>query len=397
MAWLEIARTGVTALRLHPWRSVATVACVVAALTPYLTGLGLAGGLARQAAESIEQGADLYVTGTQFGRSVPLPLEATEKISALPGVVKTVPRIVGQLRLGDDRHSALVVGISPQAMPPRDFIDGELFHDDDRNELIIGSHLATELKLRVGSLLPPFYRNRQGEKVSKVVGIFKANAPLWQANLIFTSLGTAARLFDQPALATQVLVYCRAGAADELSRAIRRRLHWELADGSRLDVRIVGRGGARAVWAMAAAHRDGVFHLHWMLAVSIGMLAVLVTSGFGGTERRQEVGVLKAIGWRTDEILLRNLVEGLLLTAAGASLTTVATWCWFTLFNGWAIAQLFVPGLGWRPRVDVPFQLLPLPVLLAAMLSWLIVATGSLYTTWRIAMTPPAAAMRSIG
>lgn len=32
MAWLEIARTGITAIRLHPWRGVATVACVVAAL-----------------------------------------------------------------------------------------------------------------------------------------------------------------------------------------------------------------------------------------------------------------------------------------------------------------------------------------------------------------------------
>jgi ABC-type lipoprotein release transport system permease subunit len=148
---------------------------------------------------------------------------------------------------------------------------------------------------------------------------------------------------------------------------------------------------------MAAAHRDGVFHLHWMLAVSIGILAVLVTSGFGRTERRHEVGVLKAIGWRTDEILLRNAVEGLLLTAAGASLAVLVIWCWLTVFNGWSIAQLFVPGLGWRPRVDVPFQLAPLPVLLAAFLSWLIVTSGSLYTTWRTAMTPPANAMRSVG
>lgn len=394
MAWLEIARTGVTALRLHPWRSVATIACVIAALSPYLTGLGLAGGLARQAAESIEQGAEMYVTGMQFGRAVPLPLEAVEEIASLPGVVKAVPRIVGKLTLGDERHTALVVGLPPQAMPPLDFIEGELFHDEQLNELVIGSQLAAQLKLHVGSLLPPFYRNRRGEKVSKVVGIFSADAPIWQANLVFTSFDTAARLFDQPALATEVLVDCRTGTAEELATAIRRRLHWELADGSRLDVQVASRGGVRALWTVAAAHRDGVFHLHWMLAVSIGILAVLVTSGFGGTERRHEVGVLKAIGWRTDEILLRNAIEGVLLTAAGASLAVLITWCWLTVFNGWSIAQLFVPGLGWRPKVDVPFHLAPVPVLLAALLSWLIVTSGSLYTTWRIAMTPPASAMR---
>jgi ABC-type lipoprotein release transport system permease subunit len=394
--WLEIACTGVTALRLHPWRSVATVACVVAALGPYLTGLGIAGGLARQAAQSLEEGADLYVTGTQFGRTVPLPLEAAEKIAALPGVVKAVPRIVGKLTLGDERHPALVVGMPPREMPSLDFIEGELFRDEQTNELVIGSQLASDLKLHVGSLLPPFYRNRQGEKVSKVVGIFRADAPVWQANLIFTSFHTAARLFDQPALATDVLVYCRAGAAEELSSAIRRRLHWDLADGSRLDVQVAGRDGVRALWTVAAAHRDGVFHLHWMLAVSIGILAVLVTSGFGGTERRYEVGVLKAIGWRTDEILLRNLIEGLLLTAAGASLAVLVTWCWLAALNGWAIAALFVPGLGWRPRVDVPFSLAPLPVVLGTLLSWLVVTSGSLYTTWRTAMTAPAGVMRSV-
>jgi ABC-type lipoprotein release transport system permease subunit len=394
MAWLEIALTGVTALRLHPWRSIATVGCVVAALCPYLAGLGLCGGLGRQSEQSIEAGADLYVSGVQFGRTVPLPLDAVEKISAMPGVVKAVPRIVGKLSLGDERHPAVVIGLPPQELASASFISGELFHSGEANELVVGSQLAAALSLKVGSLLPPFYRNRKGERVSKVVGIFSPDAPLWQANLVFTSFDTAARLFDQPALATDVLVYCRAGAAEELAPAIRRRIHWDLAEGSRLDVRVAQRDGARALWTAAVAHRDGVFHLHWMLAVSIGVLAVLVTSGFGGGERRQEVGVLKAIGWRTDEILLRNLVEGLLLTAAGASLAVLAAWFWLAVLNGWAIANLFVPELGWRPQVDVPLGMAPLPVILATLLSWLVVTSGSLYTTWRTAMAPPASAMR---
>jgi ABC-type lipoprotein release transport system permease subunit len=397
MAWLEIALTGVTALRLHSWRSLATVACVVAALTPYLAGLGICGGLARQSASSIDDGADLYVSGTQFGRTVPVPLAAVERIAALPGVVRAVPRIVGRISLGDERHAAVVVGMPPEAMPSPSFIEGDLFTDEQTNQLVVGSELASRLSLKVGSLLPPFYRNRHGERVSKVVGIFKSEAPLWQANLMFCSFDTAARLFDQPALATDVLVYCRAGAAEQLAPALRRQLHWELPDGSRLDVHVAGRDSLRALWTVAVAHRDGVFHLHWMLGVAIAVLAVLVTSGFGSSERRNEVGILKAIGWRTDEILVRNLIEGLLLTAIGASLAVLVTWIWLAGFNGLAIANLFVPGLGWRPRVDVPFQLAPLPVMLAALLSWIVVTSGSLYTTWRTAMTPPASAMRAAG
>jgi ABC-type lipoprotein release transport system permease subunit len=395
MAWLMIASTAVTSLRLYPLRSLATIACVVAAIGPYLAGLGICSGLAVQSGESIDEGADLYVTGRQFGRDVPLPLEAVGKIASLPGVTDAVPRIVGKLVIGQARHSAVVVGIPAEQLPRlAELIEGNLFESNEANELVVGSALASRLNLKIGSLIPPFYQNRQGERVSKVVGIFSADAPVWQANLIFTSFETAARLFDQPGRATDVLVYCRPGTENELAAALRRTLRWDLPDGSRLDARVTGRGELRALWTAAAAHRDGVFHLHWMLAISVAVLAVLVTSAFGGSERRGEVGILKAIGWRTDEILFRNAVEGLLLSAAGASLAILLTWTWLRVFNGWAIAEMFVPGLGFQPRVSVPFKLTPLPVVLSGLLSWVVVTSGSLYATWRTAITPPASALR---
>jgi ABC-type lipoprotein release transport system permease subunit len=398
MAWLEIARTGITSLRLHPWRSVATVACVLAALGPYLAGVGICGGLAVEARHSIDDGADLYVTGRQFGRTVPLPLEAVEKIAALPGVTEAVPRIVGRMSIGQERHSAVVVGLPVDRLKPiAPFLDGRLFGDTKVNEVVVGSALASRLKLKVGSLIPPFYQNRQGERVSEVVGIFSFDAPLWQSNMIFVSFETAARLFDQPRLTTEVLVYCRAGTEGELARAVSRKLHWTQPDGSRLDVRVTGREELNTLWALAAAHRDGVFHLHWMLGLSVAILAVLVTSAFGSTQRRWEVGILKAIGWRTDEILFRSAIESLLLSLAGASLAVLLNWIWLRGLNGYGIARLFLPSLGTDPQVRIPFRLFPVPIVLGVLLSWIVVTSGSLYVTWRTAMTPPGSVLRSSG
>ncbi|HVC95623.1 MAG TPA: FtsX-like permease family protein [Pirellulales bacterium] len=395
MVWLEIARTGLTSMLLHPWRSVATTACVVAVLTPYLVGLGISVGLARQADDSLRFGADLYVTGRQFGRGVPLPLDAVEKIAEIAGVTEVVPRIVGPMVLGLERHSAVVVGVSPEKLGDvSECIEGRLFHKDGGNELVVGSALAARLRLKVGSPLPPFYRNRSGEHVSHVVGIFRPDAPLWQANLIFTSFDTAAALFDQQGLATELLVYCRAGEREQVAGIIRRHVEWTEDSGSRLGARVVGRDDFEALWSSAAAHRDGVFHLHCVLACSVAVLAVFVTSGFGSSERRREVGILKAIGWQTDEILIRGTVESLLLTLAGASLTVLLVWVWLRGFNGYGIAGLFLPGLDVRPGAHVPFRLVPVPVLLSVLLSWVVVNSGSLTSTWRTATTPPVEAMR---
>src|SRR5262245_38573250 len=111
--FLEIARTGVVAMLLHPLRSVVTTACLVAILVPYITGLGLSRGIQQQAEDSLRFGADLYVTGEQLGRNVPIPIAIAEQIRRIDGVTEVVPRIVGQTVLGKDRLRAVVVGVPP--------------------------------------------------------------------------------------------------------------------------------------------------------------------------------------------------------------------------------------------------------------------------------------------
>lgn len=393
-AWLAVSRTGLTALVLHPWRALATICCVMAVLCPYLAALGISNGLARQAAQSLDEGADLYVTGRQFGRGAPLPLEAARQIAALTGVTRTTPRIVGPLPLGAEGHPAVVVGVSRlPSVSAADVIEGRWFDPSGVNELVVGSALAARLKLQVGSRLPPFYHNRHGEHVSQVVGIFSPDAPVWQANLLFVSFDTAAAFFDQEGLATEILVECRPGAAQEVGENIA-RLAWDRPEGTRLRARVSSRTDWESLWAGAVARRGGIFHLHWLLALSVAMLAIMVTSGFGAGERRREVGILKALGWQTDEILLRSATESLLLSLAGASLAIVFDWLWLRVFNGYGIAGLFLPGLDASPHVRVPFRLAPLPAGLGLLLSWAVVTCGSIYSTWRTAIAAPREAMR---
>src|SRR4051812_46413071 len=109
--FLAIAGTGVTAARLHPLRTGVTVACLVAALAPYLAGVGVARGLADQAEVAIQSGADMYVSAEQLGRPAPIALAAADELRKIPGVVSVTPRIVGRIELGKDRIPATLVGV----------------------------------------------------------------------------------------------------------------------------------------------------------------------------------------------------------------------------------------------------------------------------------------------
>jgi ABC-type lipoprotein release transport system permease subunit len=393
---LEIAQTGLVAVLLHPLRSLVSVAALVVVLLPYLVGLGLAKGIEEEAEASARFGADLTITGSQFGRPVPIPLEAADQIRRIDGVADVVPRIVGEVVLGKNREHAVLVGIPPAKLPDwSGCVEGELPRQGGPNQLVLGSALARRLNLKVGSVLPPFYRNDRGERLSQVVGVFKADGPLWQANLILTTFETASDVFDQQGLATDLLVTCRDGYQSAVSRAIEQNVSAASPDGRGVvRARVTAREDLLALLPRGLLHREGIFDLHFLLAFVVAILVVLVTSGVGLAERRREIGILKATGWQTDEILLRSSVESLCLSLAGACASLLLAWVWLRIFNGAGIAAVFLAGVDALPEFPVPFRLTPVPALLAFVLSFVVVLSGTLFSSWRAATATPREAMR---
>jgi ABC-type lipoprotein release transport system permease subunit len=394
---LDIARTGLAAVLLHPLRSAVSFLAIVAVLLPYLVGLALSQGVQAEAEASIRFGADLYVSGRQFGRPVPIPLSATEKIRRLQGVTSVVPRIVGEAALGREHVAAVLVGVPPEhAAAWSDCIDGQLPRTRSLNELVLGTSLARQLNLKAGSMLLPFYRNdHKGSRNSRIVGVFKADAPLWQAKMILTTFDTAADIFDQRDTATDLLVWCQPEALADVRRAIESEPSLAASpQGEVIRPSVSGRDDLMALLPRGLLHREGIFNLHFLLAFTIGILVLSVTSGIGLGERRREIGILKATGWQTDEILLRGLIESLSLSLAAACVALLLAWLWLRLFNGYGVAALFLDGVTWKPDFPVPFRLTPVPFVLAFVLALAMVLTGTLYSSWRAAVTPPREAMR---
>jgi ABC-type lipoprotein release transport system permease subunit len=391
--FLEIASTGLAAILRAPLRSMVTVGCLVVVLVPFLAGLGLSKGIQDEAEGSIRFGADLYVTGSRFGRNVPVPIEALKQIQQIEGVVDVLPRIVGGIVLGLDRENAVLVGVRLDKMTPgMACVDGGLPSGSNLNELVVGTELARRLKLRVGDLIPPFYHSAGGEKVSKVVGIFKSDISIWQSKLILTSFDTAATIFNQQGLATDLLVYCRPGYQPAVSSAIRQRLSSEREGGLRYEV--TSQEDLRTLLPTGLLHREGIFNLHFLLVFAMGILVVLVTSGMGLSERRREIGILKATGWQTDEILMRSIVESLLLGLVGACVAVVLAFVWLSWLNGYWVASVFLAGVDTAPSFRVPFRLTPVPALLSFIVSFILIMSGTVYTSWRAATVAPMEAMR---
>lgn len=382
---------------LHPLRSGVTVACVVAVLLPYVAGLSIAHGLREQARDALRLGPDLLVEGVRMGRPAPVPLDAVAAVKAIPGVRDVVPRIVGEIRLGRDDVPAVLVGLPVDrwAASGTTLLEGRLPAAGPSNELVVGAALARRLALTVGARIPPFYRNDAGERVSTVVGIFRSDLPLWSGSLVLTSFETAAEVFAQRGLASGLLVTVDPAQRHDARRAIARlgRLGTDDAHGP-VFARAISREDAEALVPSQVLHREGVLTLHWLLVFAVGLPLVLVTTGAGLAERRRETALLKAVGWGTDDVLLRALFESVMLSVAAAALAILLAALWLGPLRAAGVGAVFLPGVYAHPVVDVPYRLAPVPLLLASLLAFVLVTVGSLASTWRAAAAPPAEVLR---
>ncbi len=363
-------------------KTIVVVLCLVAILSPFITAIAISEGVWVQSLISVEKGGDLYLTFDEFGKNAPIPAKYLEEIKNIYGVTRAVPRVVG--RGFFQGKLVIIVGINKE--DTSDFfhsIDGRLF-SANKNEVVVGKWLARHFKLNIGD---QFSMRVQKRKVFTVVGIFSAKSSIWSSNLILMSIEDAWELFNAKGMLTDIQLFTLPGHISVIARDI-------------LDIlkdkpyRLQDKKIVRTFFNRGFALKGGTFTALYLVAFALGIPAVLVASGLGFTERRREVGILKATGWQTTEILELVSFEQLLISLMGATLALLLSFFWMKVFNGAVISQFFIAEIGILPKFTVPARFLPLPTVLAFFLSFIITMVGCFYTTWRAATVPPADSMR---
>ncbi|MHC4820858.1 MAG: ABC transporter permease [Planctomycetota bacterium] len=391
---IGVLRSGLASVLLHWARSLATIACAVAVVLPFVVGVAISEGLRDQAETAARFGADLTVTGLRYGRPSALPVNAVDVLSEIPGVEAVQPRIVGVLQLGAAREPAVLVGVDRGGLPDAvAAVTGRLYAAEAEGELVMGAGLARRLGLVPGDRVPPFYRNREGSRISEVVGVFHSGLPAWDEQVIFASLATAQAVFDEKETANQMLVTCRDGYEDGVRRAIVNLDSLAArGDAAALVPRVLSRGDREAVLAHHASRGAGVFALHFVLLFAAAIPLIVVASGVGLRERRRETGVLKMLGWGTDEVLLRVFTESLVLAMVGGSIAVLLAALWLGPLEARGISSVLLPLT--ETSGSVPWRLTPGPALSGAAIVFAVVLVGTLPSSWRAATAAPMDSMR---
>ncbi len=245
-------------------------------------------------------------------------------------------------------------------------VNGSLFSPDN-NEIIIGKTAAESLDKKEGDTINLF-----GEDFT-ITGIFETGNMMYDG-AAFTSLDTLQDITNSPGEVSTIYIQAKDDTnLTQLSQTIENTYPNELSatTATALTDRI-NEGLSiidSATWAIS------------LLAIFIGGVGVINTMIMSVYERTREIGVLKAVGWRSRRILGMIMGESIVLTLIAAVVGTV-------LGILAAIVGLSVLGGEISPAYS-------LDVFIRGFLVAILVGVlGGIYPAYRASQLPPTEALR---
>lgn len=309
----------------HPWDWALTalgLGCLVALLG---TALLLGEAASRTSAAILAAGPDLVVRRAAANRFMSLPVsEALTAVESMPGVVRAIPRVWGSVAFGKTpvtvfSRSPMAVGMDPEALP------GLAAHPA-RGRAVLGPGLSAAERPSAVTL--------QGLVVLTlaVAGILDGETGVILNDVVILHPADARQLLglgENEATDLAIEVF-HEGEAEAILPELARAFPWPVAVSTRKQTQ----GAYTAGFA-----RRGSLAAMAALPAMLGLALLTAATVRSQTGRAGDVGLLKALGWTTQDILaqqlLQALVVGLPAAAAGAGL---------------AYGLILWPGVEWPGR-----------------------------------------------
>jgi len=205
-------------------------------------------------------------------------------------------------------------------------------------------------------------------------------------------LEDANEFFRIKGLATQGLIYTASGHGGPLVKIVEGLKKAGDPDFDRLKIE-----ERRKVYDRLHSnygHKGGIFIVFFLIGGALAIPTFLVTSGFGLRELHKEIGVLKATGWRTREVLEKIAFQNLLISVAAVSISILLSMLWNKVLNGALIAQFYISEVGLVPDVEIPSRYLLSHGLFCLVFALCVTLIGGLFPAWKKMRTLPSELMR---
>ena len=328
--------------------------------------------LRKEAGIVLQKSPQIILQRVVAGRHALIPASYLEKIGRMRGVIKKEGRLWGYLYDPAVKANYTMMVDKKKKLAPL--------------EIIIGSAISRTRGVGIGDYIT--FRSYDSKPLSfKVKDVLDNKSELISADLVVMSDDSYRQLFDVPkGFYTDIVLAVR---NDKEVHKIAEKLAVKLP-----DTRPILREEILRTYDSIFSWRQGI-----VFVLLIGAVLAFVifswdkASGLSAEEKR-EIGILKAIGWETEDVLRMKFWEGMIISLTAFLLGYLLAY----IHVFYASASLFEPVLkGWSvlyPKFSPIPYVDPLQVSTLFFFTVFPYIVATIIPIWRVSITDPDAVMR---
>jgi ABC-type lipoprotein release transport system permease subunit len=382
-------------------RSLAIVTALI--LSTFLLGSAefIREGVMTDLTASADEGPDLIVQRLWGGRQAPVPLEWKENLSAIHGVRLATPRVWGYIDVGggglltvmgvNASEYGTIVGTTGTEIVE----EGRFLNETDRYRMVVGEGILDIMRasfagvtVGIGSALSLIAQN--GSLIEfEIIGVFSSSSRIYSNDLILTDLDSARQVLGlESASCTDYALWAEYG---EDLNSVAFRIDTQIA-----EARVLTRDALSDAMLVTYGNRAGVVALLWVVLLMTVILLSFTVSASGSDEARREVGLLKALGYDTVDVLEIRMFESLTLGILGASLG-VSSAIVFDFILGAPILSGYL--LGWSLLLlngGLPLAISAPTIFTLYVVAIVPLLIATVVPAWRNAITEPDVVLRGV-
>jgi lipoprotein-releasing system permease protein len=328
---------------------------------------------------------EVVVQRLMGGRHDLIPVSLADAIGEIAGVGEVTPRFWGYYFDALTGGNYTLVGIDDEGPTHLAMLEGELPSEVDA--CAIGSGVAAARAIGIGDELV-LIDSRNIGVIFDVVGVFETESALLTNDLVVLRNDDLIAFFGMPegkATDLSVQVYNQREVSTVASKIKR----------SFPETRPITRSEMIRTYDAVFSWRSGMLLTMFFSALlAFCILAWDKATGISAEEKR-EIGILKAIGWATGDVLELKFWEGIVISVSSLLLGLILAFVHIFIFDaslfasvvqGWSV--LF-PEFRVTPHIDL-YQLFVM-----ASLTVVPYVASTIIPSWKAAITDPEEVMRS--
>jgi ABC-type lipoprotein release transport system permease subunit len=380
---IKILEHALSSIVRRRFKNLAIIVAFSFTVSALATILFFTDSLKKEAENILTSAPDLIVQRTKGGRHDLIPVEYAEKIKKIPGVGEVTPRYWGYYYDAFVKANYTLTGLMSKEST-LDFVHGRL--PGASGEAAIGAGVADIRNSEVdGELI--LINSRNMGVLYEVVGVFSTDSVLLTNDLVVLSNDDIIDFFDLPAgQATDIAVMVYNSSEVQTVASKVKRLF--------PDTRPITKSELVRTYDMVFNWRSGM-----MIAVFSGAVIAFCIMAWDkatgiSAEEKQEIGILKAIGWDTSDVLALKFWEGVIIALTSFFLGVIAGFVHVFFFDSSILAPIIK---GWSVLFP-DFRLTPHVNLYQLFVMGFLIITPYVVSTiipaWKTAITDPDTVMR---